>query len=77
MNGDPLIDICILQDQRRLERVYKGGKLVAGRLAPRRSELEVGYELAPDLDPMSDVHASHASADTPCCTTSSDELDNS
>lgn len=45
--GDPLADIGILRDRQALERVYKGGQLMAGSLAPRRIELELGYGLAP------------------------------
>lgn len=46
IDGDPLADVSILHDRQRLERIYKGGKLVAGRLAPRRPELELGAQEA-------------------------------
>lgn len=39
VDGDPLADVSILQDRQRLERIYKGGKLVAGHLTPQRAEL--------------------------------------
>ncbi|MCY4085437.1 MAG: amidohydrolase family protein [Actinomycetia bacterium] len=39
VNGQPLDDIRVLQDCGRLERVYQGGRLVAGSAAPR-DELE-------------------------------------
>lgn len=42
LDGDPLTDIGILQQPPRLEQIYKGGALVAGRLAPRRREGEPG-----------------------------------
>ncbi|MFQ5813099.1 MAG: amidohydrolase family protein [Anaerolineae bacterium] len=45
IDGNPLADISILQDQQRLERVCKGGKLVAGRVAPCRSEVALGSEV--------------------------------
>jgi imidazolonepropionase-like amidohydrolase len=67
VDGDPLADVAVLQDRGRIQRVYKGGRLVAGSLAPRRTELELGYELAPEP----------AAADAPCCFRPSSELDNS
>ena len=38
LDGDPLADIRILQKPQCLERIYKGGALVAGRLARRRPQ---------------------------------------
>ena len=63
VNGQPLDDIRVLQDGSRLERVYQGGRLVAGSAAPRREELELGYQLAP------------AEVDRPCCLAPRDELE--
>ncbi|HZV48521.1 MAG TPA: amidohydrolase family protein [Candidatus Dormibacteraeota bacterium] len=64
VDGDPLAEIGILRQPERLERVYKGGLLLAGRLAPRREELEVGFELAPAqkarLEPS-------GAPERPCC----------
>jgi imidazolonepropionase-like amidohydrolase len=62
--GNPFEDVSILRDPGRIERIYKGGRLVAGALAPRRTELELGYDLAPTASPESDA---------PCCLTSSPE----
>ena len=46
IDGNPLDDLAILQDTQRILRVYKAGTLMAGSAAPRRSELELGYDLA-------------------------------
>lgn len=40
VSGDPLADVGILRDRNRIERVYKEGRLVAGKAVPRHSELE-------------------------------------
>jgi len=66
VDGDPLEDLGVLRDRARIERVYKGGRLVAGALAPRRHELELGYDLAPSPAEGSDA---------PCCLRPSSELD--
>jgi imidazolonepropionase-like amidohydrolase len=81
LGEDPLADIASLRQRASIERVYKGGRLVAGSAAPRRSELELGSELAPDDPP--DGHAGHAghdhgeedgALDRPCCLKTSEEL---
>jgi imidazolonepropionase-like amidohydrolase len=82
LNGDPLGDIALLRSPESIERVYKGGRLVAGKAAPRRSELELGSELAPDEDEVeaaSHVGHSHGEEenggiDRPCCLKTSEEL---
>jgi imidazolonepropionase-like amidohydrolase len=63
VDGDPLSDVRILRAGHAIERVYKGGRLQAGSLAPRRTELELGYELSPAPD-----------ATRPCCLKTSEEL---
>jgi imidazolonepropionase-like amidohydrolase len=65
VDGDPLSDISVLQDKKRLERVYKGGALLAGSLAPRREEIELGYDLAPE--PPVHTDGAHSGHDSPCC----------
>lgn len=70
IDGNPLSDITVLQEASRLERVYKGGRLVAGRAAPRRSELELGYALAAvegTCEGPGDAHPK------PCCPMPSEE----
>lgn len=69
VDGDPLDDITILRAGRKIERVVKGGRVVAGTLAPRRVELELGYELAPE--PV----AAGSDPDRPCCLKTSEELE--
>ena len=72
LDGDPLADISILQKPARLERIYKGGALVAGRLAPRRREIELGYNLAPE-EPV--IAGGACEADTrPSCLETAEEL---
>jgi imidazolonepropionase-like amidohydrolase len=71
IDGNPLDDVSILQDRSRIERVYKEGELVAGSAAPRRDELELGYNLAPEGGAPGTV------LDSPCCLKPSSELDNS
>ncbi len=79
IDGEPLSDISVLRQSERLNRVYKGGKLVAGSEAPRRSELELGYELGTEpLAVAADTQGTLGSeADAPCCLKPSDELEDS
>jgi imidazolonepropionase-like amidohydrolase len=65
VDGDPLSDISVLQDKKRLERVYKGGELLAGSLAPRRKQIELGYDLAPE--PAVHTDGAHSGDASPCC----------
>jgi imidazolonepropionase-like amidohydrolase len=71
IDGDPLEDIAILRDRTRLQRVYKGGQLVAGQVAPRRCELELGHRLAPDA--MQCQGAGDEAHPKPCCPMPSEE----
>ena len=78
---DPLADVTRLRDPATLERVYKGGRLVAGSAAPRRSELELGGNFAPDPSGNGDAacathdhHDGDPAADRPCCLKTSDEI---
>lgn len=72
LDGDPLADISIMQKAQRLERIYKGGALVAGRLAPRRREIELGYNLALE-EPVIAGGACEADA-RPSCLEAAEEL---
>jgi len=69
VEGNPLEDVRTLQDPARLLRVYKEGELVGGRTAPRRGELELGFELAPPVLEESDA------IERPCCLKTSEELE--
>lgn len=76
---DPLADIARLREPRVIERVYKGGRLVAGSLAPRRSELDLGGDFAPDpadggCTRRHDHHEGDPAGDRPCCLKTSDEI---
>lgn len=69
VDGNPLDDVRMMRDPARLLRIYKEGALVGGRAAPRRDELELGYELAPPAESDSDA------IERPCCLKTSDELE--
>lgn len=76
LDGNPLDDVALLQDGRRIERVYKGGRLVAGSLAPRREELELGYALAAEkADARGLALTPPPEQDRPCCFTPREELE--
>jgi imidazolonepropionase-like amidohydrolase len=77
--SDPLEAVATLRDPANIERVYKGGRLVAGSAAPRRSELELGANFAPDPseDATCATHQHHdgdPAEDRPCCLKTSDEI---
>lgn len=65
INGDPLSNIEVLQQAERLERVYKGGSLLAGWLTPRREELELGFALVRQQEHQ--PHPESGVPDSPCC----------
>jgi imidazolonepropionase-like amidohydrolase len=78
VDGNPGEDVSILRGGRAIERVYKGGRLVAGTQAPRRDELELGYQLAKDemdeLEQAGMVVKPSTGSDNPCCIKPSEEL---
>jgi imidazolonepropionase-like amidohydrolase len=72
VDGDVLGDITILQERDRLERIYKGGRLVAGTAMPQGEEVWLGGIALPAADVL------HVPAiDSPCCLKPSGELDDS
>jgi imidazolonepropionase-like amidohydrolase len=73
VDGNPLEDVRMLRDPARLVSVYKEGALVGGRAAPRREELELGYELAPR--PASAELDESDAIERPCCLKTSEELE--
>jgi imidazolonepropionase-like amidohydrolase len=72
IDGDPLEDITVLQDRRRLERIYKAGRLVAGTAAPLRRPLDLASVFEAEPGETAEVEAS---AMRPCCFKTKDEID--
>lgn len=73
LDGNPVDDIALLQDARRIERVYKDGRLVAGT-AQRPADIEPSSLAFGAPEPHRHMTDS-SNADEPCCLTPKDELE--
>ncbi len=76
IDGDPLADISILQRHERLERVYKGGELVAGSVRRRSPELEFPSAVVAEPQIAGGAHAHDDEDGGPSCLQHSSELEN-
>ena len=76
IDGDPLADISILQRHERLERVYKGGELVAGSVRRRSPELEFPSAVVAEPQIAGGAHVHDDEDSGPSCLQHSSELDN-